>query len=122
MRWFRGRKRYGAYAALFALLIQFALSFGHLHVGYSAQTTATTAALAPEAGDNGPLDRGTRGPVGHVCDLCATINLLASAQLATPPALLVPLAFDTDATAYPAQTAPAEPLRVNFRSRAPPLA
>lgn len=121
MRWFRGRKRYGAYAALFALLIQFALSFGHLHFGYSGPQTSAESALL--VGHHfGPLGRGSGGVVGHVCDLCATLNLLASAQVAAPPALLIPFAFETDANGYPAQIAPAEPLRVNFRSRAPPLA
>ena len=36
MKWFRSNIRHGARLALLALLVQFALTFGHVH-GFAAQ-------------------------------------------------------------------------------------
>lgn len=121
MRWFRARARYGAYAALLALLVQGVLSFGHLH---SRDLGLQTAALANSEAGNGLTsgDPRSHDPVGRVCDICATLSMIGSAQVAAPPALPVPVAFSAAAPALPAHAALAGLQRVNFRSRAPPLA
>jgi len=121
MRWFRTRARYGAYAALLALLVQGVLSFGHLHARDLGLQTATLANIQAGKSVTGD-DQRSHDPIGHVCDICATLSMLGSAQVAAPPALPVPFAFAAAAPALPAQVALAELRRAHFRSRAPPLA
>ncbi len=41
MKWFRSNIRTGARLALLALLVQFALSFGHIH-GFAPQAASAT--------------------------------------------------------------------------------
>jgi hypothetical protein len=121
MRWFRTRARYGAYAALLALLVQGILSFGHLHArDLGLQTAALTQSDTGKGVTNG--DPRSHDPVGHVCDICATLSLIGSAQVAAPPALPLPVAFSAAAPALPTQVALAEPRPAHFHSRAPPLA
>lgn len=127
MRWIRVRKRYGANAALLALLIQFAVSFGHVHGGYiespSAPAVGSYAAAASDGGSARVLfDTGSHEPFGYVCDVCVALNLLASAQTAGPPAVPIQLVFVAAVATLPAETMPAELRPVGFRSRAPPLA
>jgi hypothetical protein len=127
MRWFRVRKRYGVYAALLTLLIHFVASFGHVHLGHiGPQTAAAAESILTSNSDGGgaraPFNGDSHEPVGFICDLCATLNLLASAQITVPPAMPVLFALHAAALAHPVETAPAELRRVDFRSRAPPLA
>lgn len=118
MAWFRGRMRWGGVAALFALAIQFVLSFGHLHVGALNGSPAVLAALA-QAGD----------PPGHdddhahrVCSICATLGALNTAQPATPPTLAAPAAFAHGPIGINDNRVVATVHRTAFRSRAPPAA
>jgi hypothetical protein len=123
MRWFRTRARYGAYAALLALLVQGILSFGHLHARNLGRQTTPAALANTEPGKaitSG--DQRSHDPAGHVCDICATLSMIGSAQVAAPPALPLPIVFSTAAPALPAQVALAEPRRAHFRSRLTSLA
>jgi hypothetical protein len=123
MCWFRIRRTFGVHATLFALLIQFVASFGHVHLGYVGPVTTAVAEsiLAADRDDAGsPLD-GDSQP-GSVCDVCATVNLTTFAQIALPPGLPTRSAFYVAALAPATETALATTRRVAFRSRAPPFA
>jgi len=120
MGWFLIQKRICVAAAFFALLIQFAASFGHVHL----DPFKAHASLAQSISDrdhnsfNGKADE----PDGYICDICAALSLAASTQIAIPPALPTRFALRVIALAPPTETAPRRSLRVNFRSRAPPFA
>jgi hypothetical protein len=124
MQWFRARTRFGAWAALAALLFQLVVSAGHVHPDYFGLANAsaqTNLRQSPDAAGF-PLRGGTQDPAGAVCDICATLALLGTAQISAPPSVLVDFVAVTAATAEPTASAPAKPRSVHFRSRAPPVA
>src|SRR5438045_4486807 len=114
MKWFRSNIRVGSRLALFALAIQFLLSFGHFH-GVSAQAAsasldATRLALhetgsftaaqseamdrAAHANASGPAGLKTSsspdlpaGQPGDDCAICAVMALGKAMVLASPPDL-----------------------------------
>jgi hypothetical protein len=134
MKWFRSNIKTGSRLALFALALQFALSFGHFHAiaapaltiqAIATQSDTTSGLTAPDATDqsaqqpasNPDSDQKPSDP----CAICAVIAMANSVLFATPPPLLLPQAIEflyltTDAefahlnSAYPA-----------FQSRAPPI-
>ena len=125
MGWFRNHRQSATGAALFALFLQFALSFGHVHVpgghasGHdtinpSVQATAGLATQRHQHPQNNPAD--------DLCSICLVSGLLASAQPVAPPILPVPSEFTASApvVAVPAFTVAAA--RTAFRSRGPPQA
>jgi hypothetical protein len=118
MQWVRANIRLGARAALFAVAVQLALSFGHVHpvaapqAAPSLQTSQQVPAPAPDS-DHHPDD---------FCAICAVIALASTAMAAVAPALPIPQAFElthppVDATFVQTRSACAA-----FQSRAPPLA
>lgn len=122
MRWFRSQRRFGGWAALFALSLQLALSFGHVHVGTTA-TPSVLAALTSQADSDGtPSHRGSHHPADDLCAICVVSGLIGSAQTSTPPALVPPTAVATALLAFVPDTTDAGQRRVAFRSRAPPQA
>jgi hypothetical protein len=128
MRWFRTNTRSSGKVALFAMALQFALSFGHVHAEdiYGAQATiaaathAASAAIA-KADKSHPGDQSSKHSDDY-CAICATMSLLGNSFVAAPPQLFLPTAFqaiehiDTAATIFTATR------RTAFQSRAPPLA
>jgi|SRR5579871_1303240 len=116
MRWVRSNIKLGARAALFALVVQLGLSFGHFHAvsaqtAPSIQSTQQLPAPGPDQ-DRHPDD---------LCAICATIALASTAVAATPPALPVPQAFELAHPAIYATFVTARHARAAFQSRAPPL-
>ena len=137
MNWFRKHLKHGSRLALFALAIQFALSFGHSH-GLAAQaapaiqTNATDADFAYAAGlaaqaaadelarkqqpsapdsDQQPADN---------CAICAVMSLAGNVLFATPPLLQLPQAVDFLYLTTDAEFVHLGSVRVAFQSRAPP--
>ena len=94
MGWFRSNRRIGSGLALIALVIHFALSFGHQHVATSenASTAALTSAeLARTAGvPDAPATPSTHPGLADPCAICVNIHLTA-ALLVEWPASLLPL-------------------------------
>src|SRR5215470_8159327 len=92
MGWFRSHRRIGSGLALIALVIHFALSFGHLHVPTFENATAVVlsssepAASIPDA-PGSPL---THPGLADPCAICANIHLVV-ALLVAWPAWLLPL-------------------------------
>jgi hypothetical protein len=133
MNWFRKHVKSGSRLALFALAIQFALSFGHFHGEVARATPALQPSLAnadlaatlawPETQPEAP-----QPPSGHDtdqhsldCAICAVLSVAKTFLFAAPPPLALP-----DAVGLPHLTVGAEFAHLGaphpaFRSRAPPV-
>jgi hypothetical protein len=121
MSWFRDRMKFGVQAALAALLIQFVASFVHLHLDHiGAQASVVNAVTANHTARGHQQSDGDFDHETGICDVCATLLLIASAQLSLPPVLPIPA--PRYAMLESCLFAPALPDRshVHFRSRAPP--
>ena len=139
MKWFRRHIKTGSRLALFALAVQFVLSFGHFHPIAAAQAapavqtglslldlayigTSATPDLAVQVTGTEPPTRpdNDRHPADH-CAICTVISLASSLLFTAPPLLLLPEAVEllfrtTSAEFVHLKSAPAA-----FHSRAPPL-
>ena len=140
MNWFRSNIRLGSRLALFALAIQFLLSFGHFHGG--AQAAAAPAFAKPSVHDSfdraGAAERASpvialarlknssdHGPAGHPCDDCAICAVMALANAmvdAAPPGLVAPHAFAFSYSAADAGFLDLNAASRAFQPRAPPIA
>jgi hypothetical protein len=136
MKWFRSNIKHGSRLALFALAVQFALSFGHFH-GIAAQAAPAnqsgpvlsglsyaTSLAAPAA-----VSDSTQQPAsGHdsdrqpsdACAICAVIALANALLFATPPLLLLPQAVEFLYLTTDAEFVHLNSERVAFQPRAPP--
>ena len=106
MNWFRKHVKPGSRLALFALAIQFALSFGHFHgevaraapalqTGLADTDLAIAAALAAQ--DGAPHSSlPTTIPISQppTCAICAVLSLANNFLFATPPLLELPQAVE----------------------------
>jgi Protein of unknown function (DUF2946) len=117
MRWIRSRCRYAAGVALFALALQFALSFGHTHALPTPQPTASLTAQA---------DDGSSPPGNHdddnYCSICAVLALLTNTQTASAPVVAPPVVLAAAERPSLPETILSGSQRAAFRSRAPPQA
>jgi hypothetical protein len=137
MKWFRANTRHGSRLALFALLVQFGLSFGHFH-GAAAQAApaiqtgltdadlATAASLATqrtgsEAAQKQPSNHDTDQQPADTCAICAVISLANNFLFATPPLLDLPRAGELLYLTTDAEFAHLGSHHPAFQSRAPPV-
>jgi len=136
VNWFRRHLKHGSRLALFALAVQFALSFGHFH-GIAAQAApavqadlskaslAIAASLVTQGADldaarsQQPSDHGTDQP-GSVCAICAVVSLANNFLFAAPPLLELPRAVEHQYLTTEAEFAHLGSLHTAFQSRAPP--
>jgi hypothetical protein len=138
MKWFRSNIKHGSRLALFALALQFALSFGHFH-GAAAQAApviqsgltlsdavdagglpapaAVDQSVRPQPAPNHDSDRSSNDP----CAICAVIALAGSVLFATPPLLLLPQAVEFLYLATDAEFVHLNSVAVAFQPRAPPV-
>ena len=138
MKWFRNNVKHGSRLALFALAIQFALSFGHLHqlaaqAAPSIQTGLTQADLAyarvlaaqdaasEAARKQQPSTPDTDRQPADACAICAVIALASNLLFATPPVLLLPQAVELLYLTTDAEFAHLGSVHPAFQSRAPPI-
>jgi hypothetical protein len=143
MKWFRSNIRRGSRLALFALAVQFLLSFGHFHASSAqaapavatqsalheaasgAVTLALKRTLRADASRAAPLktssDHAPDGRLTDECAICAVLALAGAMTIVTPPYLLGPqaVAFSHLIT----DTAPVDlnSAGVAFQPRAPPV-
>src|SRR5216683_3742457 len=105
MKWFRSNIKHGSRFALFALAVQFVLSFGHFHGGAAQAAPAIQSGLAASGlpvADAIGLSAQRQSPAHHdsdqqssdTCAICAVIALANAALFATPPLLLLPQAVE----------------------------
>jgi hypothetical protein len=122
MGWIDRHKRHGSVLALIALALQIVLTFGHVHLhglsGSSHRVVAGRASLAP------PLQPPAQSPShdDDYCAVCASIFLASSAFAPPPPQLPPPATSKRAEHSFYLARLLAEPPRLAFRSRAPPLA
>ena len=129
MGWFRANRTFGGGLALFALTLQFWLSFAHIHpedlYGPAKLPLSSAAQIASASADTAKLRPAER--VSHhgtdICAICATIYQLSSS--ATPKAPQVqPLALQSQPAQHfiPTAALVVAARRAAFQSRAPPSA
>ncbi|HYC17433.1 MAG TPA: DUF2946 family protein [Pseudolabrys sp.] len=113
--------RFGSWLAISALAIQLVLSFGHVHAEDLAPAASIGTSFDADR-DGGNPSEDHNGFVHHNCDICATIALLATLVIPSPPALVVLKAYSItpnvildNGRRFGASVRP-------FEARAPPLA
>jgi DUF2946 family protein len=92
MGWFRSRSRWGSYLALFALVVQLALSFGHVHVEGGAPVSGHASALFAVHPSNAAAAVDLAGKefpalADDHCPICALIHLASALVPAAAPTL-----------------------------------
>jgi Protein of unknown function (DUF2946) len=117
MQWLRSNIRLGARLALFAIAVQFALSFGHVHalVAQAAPSIQSAQQQLPQQNPDPDQHR------DDFCAICAVVGMASMAMAATPPALPVPQAFELAQLTPEATFEHPRFARAAFQSRAPPL-
>ena len=120
MRWFRTERRFGSLIALFALTVQIALSFGHVHLDSVPGETTTTIAAAGNASTPFPAQY-PASEADDYCAICAVIHLAATSFLPQSPQLAVPLVAENVEHFNRIAVIFLPPQRTPFQSRAPPL-
>jgi hypothetical protein len=127
MNWFRKHVKAGSRLALFALAIQFALSFGHFHGEVAQAAPALQAGLADFA-TLAPQAEAAQRPSNHDtdhqtpdCAICAVLSLANNFLPAAPPLLKLPQAVERLHLTTGAAFAHLGSLYLAFQSRAPPL-
>ncbi len=134
MQWFRSNIKGSARLALFALAVQFALSFGHVHWFAAAAQAANgtpgsaSSGIAQVLADDyatlnahvpaGP-DREQQPADG--CAICAVMAIAGSLLLSSPPTLPVPQILALGLAIVCDRFAIAEVGGLAFQARAPPL-
>ena len=127
MRWFRSHLHFGSRLALFALAVQIALSFGHVHLQDLAQPTAQQSAglTAPSAdvpGAPAAPSKKSHGAIDDFCAVCQLIQLAATSVPATAPSLVLPVASGDIRLGHKTEFDLAASSPLVFQARAPPLA
>jgi len=127
MGWVRSNIRAGSWCALFALVIQFALSFGHVHRGQFPQglMSAIRSAIATSAALPGSeASSASAKPIGlaeDYCAICAVIVLANSVRPAVAPTSPTPAGSIAARFWTAAEVLAATSLHRLFQARAPPL-
>lgn len=138
MKWFRSNIRLGSRLALFALVLQLGLSFGHFHGSVAQAAPAIqSAALQTSVYDANGLPAATaddqsaqpqpttdhdsgQQPV-DTCAICAVMAMANNLLFATPPLLLLPQAVEFLYQTTDAEFVHLNSARVAFQPRAPPI-
>jgi hypothetical protein len=109
--------------ALAALVLQIVLTFGHVHLHGVAQN-ALAAITHPVALANKNSQTPAPIPIDNDadCAVCASIFLASSAFAPAPPQFPVPAKFRRVEHSFHTDRLFADPPRLAFRSRAPPVA
>jgi hypothetical protein len=125
MGWLRSNSVKFAWMAFFALACQFALTFGHLHLGNIGVISA--ALKAPTDSTNGstgaPSSTAPQAPTRVAQDFCAVCNNISLANtlvLPVSPAPISPTAIIRDLWWSLARPALASSDRFPFNARGPP--
>jgi len=124
MKWFRSKIRSGAKLALLALLLQFALSFGHVH-GFAAPAAAQSALTADHTTDSKATRQQAPGKqdsdqTADICAICAVMAMASTVLFSTPPILLLPDAVQIVQRITDAEFAHLKSAGTAFQPRAPP--
>ncbi len=129
MKWFRSNIRHGARLAMFAMLVQFALTFGHSHwfaqatpLAQSQLTDSATASIDRVAVERpSPAAPDREQPGDDNCAICAVVAMAGTVMSATPPLLLLPQAVELLYRTTDAEFVHLKSARTAFQPRAPPI-
>ncbi len=143
MKWFRSNIRRGSRLALFALAIQFLLSFGHFHASHAQAAPAVAKQSALHAAASGTathaLNRALRAAASRAvplktssdhapddrltddCAICAVLALADAMMIVTPPYLLEPQAVAFAHLIADGASVDLNSAGVAFQPRAPPV-
>jgi len=137
MAWIRSNIKCVSRIALFALAMQFALSFGHFHPIASALTAASEFSSAlSKSSFAGTLigqvadTRSARQPApnhdsgehpGDICAICAVMAMANAVLFATPPTLPLPQIVEFSPLTAEREFARVASASVAFQPRAPPI-
>ena len=129
MRWLRSHIRFGSWLALFALTVQFALSFGHVHF----DDTSLRSSLAPRAlqfavqpaatfvdSPAAPMQHKPDGLADEFCAVCLVMQLAGLPAMV--PELPLPIGNLHILLNPRVEVAFASSPTLFFRARAPPYA
>ena len=123
MSWCRSRVKLSSGLALFAMVLQIVLTFGHVHFTHSMQPAGHAGLYAGGESSNVANFSPHQAPGGtdEDCAICAIAHLATAAVLSAPSILPLPVHFG-EAQYRGAGLAPSAeiPLRA-FQARAPPL-
>ncbi|MGX4773458.1 DUF2946 domain-containing protein [Bradyrhizobium guangdongense] len=138
MKWFRSNIRHGARLAMFAMLVQFALTFGHSHwfaqaaplvqsqLADSAKGTAKGTAESIASPDSAAVQKQSptkpdrEQPGDDNCAICALVAMAGTVVFATPPLLHLPEAVELLYRTTDAEFLHLESASHAFQPRAPP--
>jgi hypothetical protein len=134
MKWFRSNIKSGARLALFALFVQFALSFGHFHALIAPASAAPSAQLSITPVDSGDLtvesqaNPRQQAPVKQdgdqqlpdTCAICAVMAMASTVLSSSPPILLLPEAIEFLYRSTDAEFVHLKSAGSGFQPRAPP--
>lgn len=131
MKWFRSNIRHGARLALFAMLVQFALTFGHSHWFAQAAPLAQSSLQQTDSSSIASIDRAAvqkQSPAGSDreqpgednCAICAVVAMAGTVVSATPPVLLLPQAIELLQLTTDAEFVHLKSAGTAFQPRAPP--
>jgi hypothetical protein len=129
MRWIRNHIPWATRLALFALTVQLAVSFGHVHADAIAAALKAVTGAPGDRIDSAasvvslpPVQPGHSAPAYDYCAICANISLLNSLAFPVSATLLHPRQSDWVRYDYvAARELPAQP-RYSASARAPPSA
>jgi hypothetical protein len=119
MTWVRSNIRRVSHVALFALAIQLAVSFGHVHAVAAQPSPAQVARslTTPQpASDQAPGEH-----PGDICAICVVMAMANAALSATPPVIPPPQAVDFSYRTAAAEFVRIASIRAGFQPRAPPI-
>ncbi|WP_025038177.1 DUF2946 family protein [Bradyrhizobium sp. DOA9] len=136
MKWFRSNTRHGARLALFAMLVQLVLTFGHSHWFAQAAPLAQSSVQQNDsardstdgvaASDRAAVQKQSPGSPDREhsgednCAICAIIAMAGTVLSATPPVLLLPQAIELLRRSLDAEFAHLTSAGTAFQPRAPP--
>jgi hypothetical protein len=129
MRWLRSNQRFGVYLALFALAIQFVVSFAHIHAedfrpwsGASPGGAASLALSPVAAPDSSAFASHSQPGLPHRnCPVCVSIGLLGQGLGGQLPVLLAPTFVHLAPARLPDELQFSVVRFYPFRTRAPPV-
>ena len=119
MAWIRRKLRFGSWLALAALSIQLILSFGHIHPE-DLRPAASIQQVLDADHDGGTSETDHHGLGHHDCDICATVTLLATLIVPSPPALEVLSTQSVERLVFVDTRRQSVNFKRPFEARAPP--
>ena len=120
MRWFRSNRGTSGALALFALTLQIALAFGHIHLRDFAGVPGVVVAhaTAPDPAS----DHNNGHSTDDYCLICAAAKLAGTLVLPSQIALALPVSSTDEPHAYVCSAFCGRMDHTLFSARAPPLA